>query len=436
MKEEGVVILGAGMAGFGAAYHLRSHGVQSQIFEKNKHYGGNASSFNTNGFIFDVGPHISFTKKERIQLLFAESVKNKYETFNVTVNNLWKGYWIKHPAQVNLHGLPENMVVTIIEEFIETKNAKDPSIKNFKDWLYAGFGKTFAEAFPMKYGHKFHTTTAENMSVDWVGPRVYQPDIKEVLHGALSKNTKDVHYVSHFRYPTSGGYVAYLDGFVDDTSITLNHELIQLNHETKELHFENGLVITYNQVISSIPLPELIPLIKNVPENIQLATQKLACSTCVIVNLGIDREEISEAQWSYFYDEEIIFTRLSFPHMQSKNNTPEGCGSIQAEIYFSDKYKPLSKQPEEFMEQTITDLIHCGMLTEKDKIIFKEAKIIPYANVIFDHDRAENLAIVHEYLDEIGVNYCGRYGEWGYLWTDESFVSGEQAAQKVLDKIK
>ena len=429
------MILGAGMAGLGAAYHLRNKGIKSRVFEKNRHCGGNASSFNTNGFIFDVGPHISFTKKERIQLLFAESVKNKYETFNVTVNNLWKGHWIKHPAQVNLHGLPEDLVVTIIEEFIETKNTKDPTIENFKDWLYAGFGKTFAETFPMKYGHKFHTTTADNMSVDWVGPRMYQPEIKEVLHGALSENTKDVHYVSYFRYPTHGGYGSYLNGFVDNTNITLNHELIQLNPETKELHFKNEELVIYNQVISSIPLPALIPLISNVPENIQIAVDKLACSTCVIVNLGIDREDISEAQWSYFYDDEVIFTRLSFPHMQSKNNTPDGCGSIQAEIYFSDKYKPLSKQPEAFIAQTIIDLIGCGLLTEADKILFKEAKLIPYANVIFDHDRAENLAAVHAYLDKIGVGYCGRYGEWGYLWTDESFISGEKAAQKVLNHI-
>ena len=28
--------------------------------------------------------------------------------------------------------------------------------------------------------------------------------------------------------------------------------------------------------------------------------------------------------------------------------------------------------------------------------------------------------------------YCGRYGDWGYMWTDESFISGERAAEKAL----
>jgi len=66
-------------------------------------------------------------------------------------------------------------------------------------------------------------------------------------------------------------------------------------------------------------------------------------------------------------------------------------------------------------------------------ILYCHASIIPYANVIFDLDRAEALSTVHEYLDKIGILYSGRYGEWGYQWTDETFVSGENAAQKILD---
>jgi hypothetical protein len=47
-------------------------------------------------------------------------------------------------------------------------------------------------------------------------------------------------------------------------------------------------------------------------------------------------------------------------------------------------------------------------------------------------DRAAALKTVHGYLDDIGIAYCGRYGDWGYMWTDESLKSGELAAEKVL----
>jgi protoporphyrinogen oxidase len=118
--------------------------------------------------------------------------------------------------------------------------------------------------------------------------------------------------------------------------------------------------------------------------------------------------------------------------MLSPNNVPRGAGSIQAEVYFSSKYRPLTVSPDSLIEPVIADLRKCGLLREEDKILFKNAFLVPYANVIFDLDRAEALKTVHGYLDDIGVAYCGRYGDWGYMWTDESFISGERAAETAL----
>jgi hypothetical protein len=65
----------------------------------------------------------------------------------------------------------------------------------------------------------------------------------------------------------------------------------------------------------------------------------------------------------------------------------------------------------------------------------KDAVLIPYANIIFDHDRAAALERVQAFLDEAGVQSCGRYGEWAYYWTDDSFKSGERAAERALDDL-
>jgi protoporphyrinogen oxidase len=118
--------------------------------------------------------------------------------------------------------------------------------------------------------------------------------------------------------------------------------------------------------------------------------------------------------------------------MLSANNVPPGTGSIQAEVYFSKKYRPLTVTPESLIEPVIADLQKCGLLREDDTILFRNAFLVPYANVIFDLDREKALATVHGYLDDLGIAYCGRYGDWGYMWTDESFISGERAAQTAL----
>ena len=172
-----------------------------------------------------------------------------------------------------------------------------------------------------------------------------------------------------------------------------------------------------------------------VPVDVLEASRKLSCSTVVIVSIGVNRADLIDAHWTYFYDRDYFFTRLSTPHLQSPHNVPPGCGSIQAECYYSEKYRPLDRKPEDCIKPVITDLKRCGILREGDTILFKHAMLVPYANVIFDLDRASALKTVHGYLDDIGIAYCGRYGDWAYIWTDESFMSGENAAQKVLDRL-
>jgi len=428
-----IVVLGSGMAGYGAAHRLHAEGIAPVMYDKNPYYGGHTASFrNDAGFLFDVGPHISFTKDPRIQEIFAESVGQQYETIQIFLNNYWRGHWPEHPVQVHLHGLPDDVVVKVIQDFVQVTHAPERPINNYADWLYSSLGTSFAEMFPMQYTRKYHTTTADNMSTDWLGPRIYRPTLEEVLRGAISPSAPHVHYITHFRYPSQGGFMSYLQKFLPMGNLKLEHRLASVDPKTRQLTFANGLVTHYDGLVSSVPLPDLIGMIEGAPAEVVEASQRLACTTCVLVNIGVNRADLSKAHMTYFYDEDICFTRLGFPHMLSKTNVPEGCGNIQAEVYFSKKYKPLTSAPEEWIEPVIRDLRRVGLLHEEDQVLSKTAMLLPYANIIFDLDRAAALRTVHGYLDELGIGYCGRYGDWGYMWTDESFISGENAAEKVL----
>jgi hypothetical protein len=92
----------------------------------------------------------------------------------------------------------------------------------------------------------------------------------------------------------------------------------------------------------------------------------------------------------------------------------------------------LTCSPKDLIEPVIRDLRRTGLLREEDQIMFSNAHLLRYANIVFDLERADALKVVHGYLDDLGIAYCGRYGDWGYLWTDESFRNGEQAAEKTL----
>ena len=434
-----IAILGAGMAGYGASARLHQEGLAAAVYEKENRYGGHTRSYaHDTGFVSDDGPHVSFTKDERIQELLVNAVGGNYETIQVSVNNYWRGHWIKHPAICNLHGLANDIVVRCIRDFVEAQEMqKDspPEIATYEDWLLASYGRGFYENFPKDYTIRYHTVEPKNMSTDWLGPRLYQADLGEVVRGALTPETEDVHYISGFRYPKGGGFQSYLKPFTDWVDIQLGHKLVKIDSKDRKLFFSNGNQIDYDFLISSIALPDLVPMLDGVPQDVLDAAESLACTSRVDVNVGINNDSFTEACWSYFYDMDYSFTRVSYPHKLSKSTCPNGCGAFQAEVYFSKKYKPMKGTAEDYIEPVIGDLRRCGLIQDHDKILFKNATYTEYANVIFDLERGTNLAIVHGYLDDLGIRYCGRYGEWGYMWTDDSFKSGERAAQSVLDEM-
>lgn len=431
-----VVVLGSGMAALGAATRLRAAGSPFLVFDAAAHYGGHtASTRYDDGFVFDDGPHVSFTRDERIRALLSGFVGGREHTVPAHINNYWHGLWLTHPVQMNLHQLPPDVAVPILVDFIEAQSAEPPEIGSYLDWLLAAYGPTFTHTFPEIYGRKYHTVGPELMTTDWLGPRMYRPGLEEILRGALNATRSNVHYVTEFRYPLHGGFLSYLSPFDGMAELRLGHEAVEIDAEARVVTFANGHRQPYRELVSSVPLPTLVGIIRGVPPAVSSAAARLSFTSVVIVDIGVDRADLSDAHISYFYDEDVVFSRLNFPHLLSPNNVPPGAGSIQAEIYVSDRYRPLDEPVEAYIPRVIEDLTRTGVLGPDDRIIHRDAHVTRYANVIYDRDRAGALATVLEHLREIGVQTCGRYGLWNHAWTDEAFASGEQVVDAILGTV-
>ena len=427
-----IAVLGTGMSAFGAAHRLTGESVDVMLYDKASFFGGQTVSFRSpSGFTFDKGPHVSFTKDERIQAILAEAVDGQFETVQYQLENHWKGYRLPHPVQTNMHGLPVEVMARVIEDFVK-QSAAPTEIRNYDDWLLAAYGRYFADNFPVQYTEKYHTTSPRNLTTEWIGPRMYKPSLEELLRGALAPATRNVHYITGFRYPSRGGFMSYLEKWAQRATMKLGHEVVRIDPAHQLLTFGNGTQERYDALVSSIALPDLVPLIVGVPDDVRAAAARLACSGCVLVNVGVRRPDLTPAHISYYYDRDIVFSRTSSPHLMSPHNVPPGCGAIQAEVYFSKKYMPLSGQASDYLQPVIRDLKRVGLLREDDEILFTDAKLIEYANIIFDHDRPQALRTVHGFLDDQRIRHCGRYGDWAYYWTDDSYKSGETAATLAL----
>ena len=115
----------------------------------------------------------------------------------------------------------------------------------------------------------------------------------------------------------------------------------------------------------------------------------------------------------------------------ARSLAPTGRGSIQAEVYFSEKWRPLRG---DWIEPAIDGLIKCRLVKGREEIVHRSVIFAPFANVIFDQERPKALPTLHGYLNEVCIRYCGGT-ETGPIWTDQAFQSGENAAQAALDYI-
>src|ERR1700730_10175499 len=139
MTTPEIAIIGAGMAGFGATYQLSQQKLRPVIYDERDRVGGHTCTYKfDDGFIFDDGPHISFTEDKRFQEILAESVDQRFERIKSYVNNYWQGHWIKHPAHVNLYGLPTDLIVKCVKELADVTTTTPAPINNYQEVPHHG----------------------------------------------------------------------------------------------------------------------------------------------------------------------------------------------------------------------------------------------------------------------------------------------------------
>jgi len=415
-----IVIIGAGIAGISAAYHLNLKGKKSIIFEKDNSWGGLCNNFEIKGFTFDKAVHLSFTKDKYVKSLFAKSTD--FFTYNPDPTNYYKGVWLKHPAQNNIYPLEVEEKIKIIKDFINRKKV-NKNTEDYENWLRCQYGNYFAENFPMRYTRKYWTLEAKNLSTSWIKNRMYKPTIGELLKGAMTNNTPNTYYANKMRYPKKGGYKSFLNFMAKKCDIRLNKKATLIDIKKKKVFFEDGSSTSYSHLISSIPLPELVGIIKNVPNEIIKAAQNLSWTSIALVSLGFNRPNIPKNLWFYIYDEDFLPSRAYSPSVKSPYNVPKECSSLQFEIYFS-KHKKMNMTKEDLINHVVKKSVEIGLFKKED-IMVQDCKIVDYANIIFDHDFKKNREKIHKYLDSIGISYIGRFGEWDYLWSDQSLLSGK-----------
>lgn len=429
------IIIGAGLSGLSLAYHLEQNQNKNYLlFESSSDVGGLSTSMVKDGFIFDFAPHLLHLKSEEIVPLLKELLGDELVLIRRKAGIILKNKVVPYPFQYNLYHLDEETKKHCLDGAIKAANNFDKNKKpsTFDEWINMTLGEGIAKHFMVPYNQKCYGVHPKELTTDFMGRYVPSPNLEEIKQGASSdmSNLK-VGYNPQFYYTKSGGIYHLPNAMVKKIqNIRLNEGITKIDIDKKKIFTKNSSY-SFKNLISSIPLKKLIEFIENVPDNIKSANEKLRNNTVGMVLLGIGRTNISEYQWLYIPQEDILPYRVSFPTNWSEKMAPQNTSSISAEYSYIDKRKFTD---EEIIERTINDLIKIGILKEDDEIIFKEVLELDKGFIIFDSNRNENLRLIQEYLYKNNIYSIGRFGAWEYSSMEDAILQGKKLALKLIEK--
>ena len=475
-----VIVIGAGPTGLSAAYHL---GQDALLVEQADRVGGWCRSIEDNGFTFDMAGHIMFSNDPYVHELYQMLLGNNVHWQDREAWIYSKEVYTRYPFQGALYGLPpaviKECVVGAIEARFGSLNAKKPADdggsngdytgperrgmfeplmkangapkartytgadrrlsslhkaapRNFEEFIYKVWGAGIAKHFAIPYNRKLWAVPLSEMETSWLGGRVPLPNLEEMIDGALSPVAKPMGPNARFGYPLRGGFQSLMDGFLPHLKgeLRLETRVTQVSPASHTVTLSGGTVLPYEQLISTMPLPALVRLIGNeAPAPVRAAGEALRHVSVRCVNIGVGRENLTEKHWIY-YPEDTVFHRIFVQGNASPHcNAPGGFG-LTCEITYSDA-KPLPYDGDALIQRCIEDCHRVGFFKKEDPIWAANQVDMPVAYVVYDHDRASNVAQIREWLSAQDIVLAGRYAEWEYYNSDHAFIAGKKAAGDV-----
>ena len=476
------LIAGGGPTGLSAAYH---YGADSLLVDANEEVGGWCRSIEDNGFTFDYAGHIMFSKDAYVLDLYEKLLGDNLHWQDREAWIYSKGVHTRYPFQGALHGLPADVLKECIVGAVEARfgaidgashaaasanvtpanqdkcltdccadgvapeplrdgDAKDQvhstvarlpvgkGPRNFEEFIYQVWGKGVARHFAVPYNQKLWTVPLQEMETSWLGGRVPLPDLEEMIDGALRPVARPVGPNARFGYPLRGGFQALMRGFLPHLrgKVCMGRRVVGLDTAGHVALLSDGSSIRYRTMISTIPLPELIRIIGDeAPGYVQRAASALRHVSVRCVNLGIARAGITDKHWIY-YPEDTVFHRIFAQGNASPHNNPENGFGLTCEITYSPA-KPLPCDGQELIDLCVRQCREVGMLAPEDEVIASNLVDMPYAYVIYDHARADNVSRIRSWLASRDIVLAGRYSEWEYYNSDHAFIAGKNAAESV-----
>lgn len=419
MSERNVMVLGGGLAGLGFAMHCPG----SRVFEAESEPGGHARSHEFAGAWFDQGAHICHSQDPTwLDLVCPQTPM--HEMHSSTVLNHKAGHWFAYPVQNHLADLSPADCEAALQDFLAAQEQyKGQTPKNYEEWCRFQYGDFLLEKFYRLYTKKYWHVPMEELATDWLGGRLLPSQVETILAGAKGTQEEKQAVFRTFRYPRQGGFFGMLKPLYDGVDLHLNKRAVRVDAPKRRVQFADGTEEDYEALVSTIPLPQLVAMMPEAPAEVKEAAGRLRALRHYCVNLVVEREDLSPANWFYVYDPEIAISRVSFPF--SLSGEQNGTTPVQAEIFVPGDARP---NEEALRDRALADL-SCLLKCSGTGVLDAEICCMPLSYVVSDLHRADAVRLIRGWLKGQGIGTAGLFGTWEYLWSDRAFANGRELAK-------
>lgn len=490
------LIIGAGPAGLTAAYELLEQtDIHPIVCEQSDQIGGISQTVRYKGNRMDIGGHRFFSKSQRVtdfwnrimplqqfpslddkligrQKDFAKQGPDpdKEDRVMLVRERISRIYYLRHffdyPISLKWStfanmGLGRTLKAGFGYLYATLVKRKEDSLENF---YINRFGKPLYNMFFEDYTEKVWGVHPSKLGADWGSQRVKGLSIfailKDMIHKRLgNKDQKEVEtsLIESFVYPKYGPGQLW-EATADD--ICQKGGDIRKRTTVKTIHIEgnkadyvivekeNGQTeqIPCHYLLSSMPLKELIPALKDieVPEEVRRIADGLPYRDFITVGLLVKKMKVRNRTsvptykdripdtWIYIQERDVKIGRLQIfnnwsPYLLNDYAHTQWIG---LEYFCTEGDELWNMDKEDFIQMAINELVHIGFIETEDVLDSTQIKIKKaypsYFGSYYELDK------VKAFLNRIENLYCiGRNGQHRYNNMDHSMLTAMQSVDAI-----
>jgi protoporphyrinogen oxidase len=217
--------------------------------------------------------------------------------------------------------------------------------------------------------------------------------------------------------------------------VQFQKEATRVDARRKVVEFADGSRASYDKLITTMPLTELVRRIPGCPRSVVEASKRLCHTQGLFVGIGVADVCPSSKCWMYFPGRDSPFYRVTYLSNYSSRVVPgPGHFSLLAEVS-SSQYKP--ENADDVVERTIQGMIASALLDPEQaerKIVSRQLLRVPYSYPVPTWERDDALEAIQPWLMEHDIYSRGRFGAWRYEIgnTDHSVMMGVEVADYLV----